>query len=180
MWRHQLFADGQGGTRVQRAMDFLKVGDAKAVGVKDWTPGIDVSPSLKPGSNRLETYERRLRQQSRRWTSDPYGHGTHVAAIAAGRGFGSGVDATGIAPGATLFDVKVLDEQGYGQMSDVLAGIDWVIHHAREYNIRVMNISLAADSTESYVTDPLARAAAQRRCGRHHGRGGGRQLRPDS
>ena len=53
----------------------------------------------------------------------------------------------------------MLDGQGYGQMSDVLGGIDWVIHHAREYNIRVMNISLAADSTESYLTDPLARAA---------------------
>ncbi len=45
------------------------------------------------------------------------------------------------------------------QMSDVLAGIDWVIYHAKEYNIRVMNLSLAADSTESWQTDPLARAA---------------------
>ena len=37
--------------------------------------------------------------------------------------------------------------------------IDWVIYHAREYNIRVMNLSLASDSTETYLTDPLARAA---------------------
>ena len=40
----------------------------------------------------------------------------------------------------------------------MLAGIDWVIYHGREYGIRVMNLSLAADSEESYLTDPLCRA----------------------
>ena len=158
MWRHQLFSDGRGATRVQRAIDFLKVGDATAVKVKDWTPGIDVSTSLAPGSQRLENFEKKL-DNSQAGTTDAYGHGSHVAAIAAGRGMGLSVDATGIAPGATLYDVKVLDGEGYGQMSDLLAGIDWVVHHSREYNIRVMNISLAADSTESYLTDPIARAA---------------------
>ena len=54
-----------------------------------------------------------------------------------------------MAPNATLFDVKVLDDSGNGQMSDTLAGIDWVLFHARQYNIRVMNISVAAASTES-------------------------------
>jgi serine protease AprX len=54
--------------------------------------------------------------------------------------------------------VKVLDDLGYGQTSDVIAAIDWVIYHAREFNIRVMNLSLASDSTESWQTDPLARA----------------------
>src|SRR5204862_109972 len=38
------------------------------------------------------------------------------------------------------------------------AGIDWVLYHAREYNIRVLNVSLASDSTDSYLTDPLCRA----------------------
>ncbi len=66
---------------------------------------------------------------------------------------------TGIAPNADLYDVKVLDFNGFGQLSDVLAGIDWVIYHAKEHNIRVLNLSLVADSTESWPTDPLARAA---------------------
>jgi len=43
-------------------------------------------------------------------------------------------------------------------LSDVLEGIDWVIYHAKQYNIRVMNLSLAAASTETYLTDPLCRA----------------------
>src|SRR5207253_3270767 len=68
------------------------------------------------------------------------------------------VDSTGIAPDATLVDVKVLDDAGEGRLSDVLAGIDWVIAHAGEHRIRVLNVSLAADSTESYLTDPLCRA----------------------
>ena len=38
-------------------------------------------------------------------------------------------------------------------------GIDWVIYHSKEYGIRVLNLSLAADSTESFRTDPLCRAA---------------------
>ena len=64
----------------------------------------------------------------------------------------------GIAPNANLFDIRVLDDNGYGQLSDVLAGIDWVIYYGKFKNIRVMNLSLGADSTESYQTDPLARA----------------------
>ena len=81
-----------------------------------------------------------------------------MAAVAAGRDLKQAIDTTGIAPGANIYDVAVLDYNGFGQLSDVLAGIDWVIYHAREYNIRVMNLSLAADSTESWQTDPLARA----------------------
>ena len=62
---------------------------------------------------------------------DPYGHGTHVAAIAAGRGDYQWPDASGVAPGADLYDVRVLDEHGVGNMADVLAGIDWVMQRAR-------------------------------------------------
>ena len=54
-----------------------------------------------------------------------------------------------------LYDVKVLGDDGSGTLSDALEGIIWVIYHAKEYNIRVMNLSLAADSTESWQTDPL-------------------------
>ncbi len=82
-----------------------------------------------------------------------------MASIAAGRGCYQATDSTGVAPNANIYDVKVLDANGVGQMSDVLAAIDWVIYHAKEYNIRVMNLSLAADSTETWQTDPLARAA---------------------
>lgn len=151
-----LAADGKT-QRVKRAVDFLQVADATAAGVKDWTPGLDASSSLVPGSAAMTGYESRINALTKS-RPDAYGHGTHVASVAAGRGAYQSVDSTGVAPNANLYDVKVLDGNGYGQLSDVLAGIDWVIYHAREFNIRVINLSLASDSTESYLTDPLCRA----------------------
>ena len=151
-----LAADGKT-LRVKRAVDFQRVGDATLVGAKDWTPGIDASASLYPGSSTMAAYETKIDYLAIN-RPDLYGHGTHVASVAAGRGAYQAIDSTGIAPNASVFDVRVLDGSGMGQVSDVLAGIDWVIYHAKEYKIRVMNLSLAADSTESYLTDPLCRA----------------------
>ena len=155
-WNHYGMRAANQSSRVKRAVDFLKTGDASAVGVRDWTPGIDVSSAMVPGSSMSAGYEAAIKAD-RANRSDAYGHGSHVASVAAGRAYRS-VDSTGVAPNASLFDVKVLDESGNGQLSDVLAGIDWVIYHAAEYNIRVMNLSLAADSSETYLTDPLCRA----------------------
>ncbi len=92
---------------------------------------------------------------------DAYGHGSHVAGVAAGRSIGSSSARgfQGIAPNAKLIDVRVLNDRGLGQMSDVIAGIDWVISNRSRHNIKVMNLSLGAGSTESWVTDPLCRAA---------------------
>src|SRR5205085_6833610 len=91
---------------------------------------------------------------------DGYGHGSHVAGAAAGRNpsTNSNRGYEGIAPNANLIDVRVLDGRGLGQTSDVIAGIDWVIANQTSKNIKVMNLSLGAASTESYVTDPLCRA----------------------
>src|SRR6185295_10378594 len=58
-----------------------------------------------------------------------------------------------------LIDVRVLDRIGLGQVSDVIAGIDWVIANKFLLNIKVANLSLGAASAESWVTDPLCRAA---------------------
>ena len=95
---------------------------------------------------------------------DDFGHGTHVAGIIAGSGLassGPGAETTyrGVAPGAHLVGVKVLDAQGAGSVSDVIAGIDWCIANRRSYNIRVINLSLGGGVFESYKTDPLCQAA---------------------
>jgi subtilisin family serine protease len=89
---------------------------------------------------------------------DPYGHGTVVASMAAGRAVPGSMDTTGIAPGASLYDVRVLDATGSGDVATVIAGIDWVVAHASQYGIRVLNISLGTDSSDSYLTDPLCAA----------------------
>jgi subtilisin family serine protease len=156
MSKHQLFDDSTGQSRVKRAVNFLKVGDS-VPGGRSWQPGVDLSTTTSPGTEGRAAFERSV--DNANGYSDGYGHGSHVAAVALGRDFKQTLDTTGIAPAANLYDVKVLDNAGFGQLSDVLAGIDWVLFHARQYNIRVINLSLGADSTESYLTDPLARAA---------------------
>ena len=89
--------------------------------------------------------------------SDEFGHGTHVAGVIAGNGFDSGGGRTGIAPEAHLVGLKVLDAEGYGYMSDVIAAIDYAVKDV--YNIRVINLSVASGVFESYATDPLTLAA---------------------
>jgi hypothetical protein len=59
---------------------------------------------------------------------DDQGHGTHVAGIAAGRGYAdNGKPIMGIAPNADLYGIKVLDSTGGGSFESVVAGIEWSI-----------------------------------------------------
>jgi len=90
---------------------------------------------------------------------DDYGHGTHVAGIIAGSGADSNGARTGIAPGAQLIVLKVLDANGQGRISDVIAAIEYAIANRDALNIRVINLSVAAGVYESYNTDPLTLAA---------------------
>src|SRR5258708_17819612 len=75
-------------------------------------------------------------------TNDAYGHGTHVAGLAAGNdGYNNGAD-RGIANNANIISVKVLNDTGTGQTSWLLNGLDWVLQNKTAYNIRVVNLSL--------------------------------------
>ncbi|MEW6060053.1 MAG: S8 family peptidase [Actinomycetota bacterium] len=86
---------------------------------------------------------------------DRYGHGTHMAGIIAGDGTSSAGAWTGAAPGANIVSVKVAGADGSTDVSVVLAGLEWVVDHRAEYNIRVLNLSFGTDSTQSYQVDPL-------------------------
>jgi len=90
---------------------------------------------------------------------DDYGHGTHVAGILAGSGYDSNGARRGIAPAAHLVALKVLDGEGFGYISNVIAALDYAVEHRTQYNIRVINLSVAAGVYESYTTDPLTLAA---------------------
>ena len=92
---------------------------------------------------------------------DEYGHGTHVAGIIAGNGRDSDGARTGIAPGAHVVVLRVLDGRGRGHISDVIAAIDYAVAQREALNIRVINLSIAAAVYESYETDPLTLAAAR-------------------
>ncbi|PYS21779.1 MAG: hypothetical protein DMG11_27515, partial [Acidobacteria bacterium] len=95
--------------------------------------------------------------------TDPFGHGTHVAGILAGSGQGSNGLYAGVAPGARLVNLRVLDANGGGYTRDVISAIDWAIanrnmpgNDGQSMNIRVLNLSLGHLPQEGAETDPLA------------------------
>jgi len=89
---------------------------------------------------------------------DLYGHGTHVAGIIAGNGSLSGGNYAGVAPGATLVDLRALDQNGSGNDSTVIAAIQQAIALQSTYNIRIINLSLGRGIGVSYTQDPLCQA----------------------
>ncbi len=94
-------------------------------------------------------------------SGDEVGHGTHVAGIIAGNSLNrsAGDPArgayVGIAPEANLIAVKVADDAGYSTVVDVIAALQFVVDHKNELNIRVVNLSMSADTPASYLDDPL-------------------------
>ena len=90
---------------------------------------------------------------------DDWGHGTHVAGIVAGNGYDTRGSREAIAPGSHIVALKALARDGSGQISNVIAAIDYAIANKAKFNIRVINMSLSAGVRESYNTDPLTLAA---------------------
>ncbi len=86
---------------------------------------------------------------------DPGGHGTHVAGLVAGDGTSSGGAYTGVAPRASLLDVRVIRGDGTSNVGIVLQGLQWVLKNRVTYNIKVANLSLGGPVTKSYKLDPL-------------------------
>jgi subtilisin len=88
------------------------------------------------------------------WQDDE-GHGTHVAGIAAALDNDQGV--VGVAPGARLWAVKVLDNRGAGTFGDVICGLDWVL--ANQGTIDVVNLSLSGVGDRGNCAKPAFHAA---------------------
>ena len=85
---------------------------------------------------------------------DYHGHGTHVAGIAAA--LDNDIGSVGVAPGATLWSFKVLQQDGTGTSGMILAGIDAVAGHAAA--IEVANMSLGFVGTSQAIDDAIAAA----------------------
>jgi len=81
---------------------------------------------------------------------DHHGHGSHCAGIAAGTGEEDPTETdgqdnnmyVGVAPGANLIGVKVLDDSGSGSFDEVMAGMEWCIDNRGKFNIRAATMSL--------------------------------------
>jgi serine protease AprX len=133
------------------------------VGVAVLDSGIATTSDL--GSSRIVGWKDFVNQQKTPY--DDAGHGTFVAGLIAGDGTASlpldqGGYATmqfrGVAPQANLIGVKVLDSTGQGRSSSVMAGILWAIAHKRDYNIRVLNLSIGSNPVAPTDFDPIAKA----------------------
>ncbi|MBE2319469.1 S8 family peptidase [Solirubrobacter sp. CPCC 204708] len=92
---------------------------------------------------------------------DGLGHGTHVAGIIAGDSSHRPANDpfkgkyVGMAPGANLIAIKASDDAGNSTVLDVINGIAFAVDHKAQFNLRVLNLSLASDTPQSYKTDPL-------------------------
>jgi serine protease AprX len=83
--------------------------------------------------------------------SDAYGHGTHVAGLAASR-------FVGVDPNARLVGLKVLNELGQGNAAETLRAIEFAVVNKDLLNIQVLNLSLGHPIYELSGTDPLVQA----------------------
>jgi len=92
---------------------------------------------------------------------DHYGHGTHMAGIIAGDGTASNGAYVGLAPAANLVSIKVASWDGSTDVSEIIAGLQWVVAHRAQYAIRVLNLSYGTDGTQTYKLDPLDYAVEQ-------------------
>ncbi|HVF43916.1 MAG TPA: S8 family serine peptidase, partial [Pyrinomonadaceae bacterium] len=68
-------------------------------------------------------------------TDDPYGHGTHVAGLAAGNGQVAGGVYEGVAADANIINLRVLNSSGQGTVSGLLNALNWVLTYRTVYNI---------------------------------------------
>ena len=81
---------------------------------------------------------------------DPNGHGTHVSGTVAG-GAASGLH-IGVAPGADLYNAKVLDDGG--TWAQIVAGMEWAV----EQGVDVINMSLGATGYFDNLIEPVQNA----------------------
>jgi subtilisin len=79
---------------------------------------------------------------------DDHGHGTHCAGIIAAARDNNDV-VVGVAPDAELYGVKVLDSNGGGSLSNILAGIQWSINN----EMQIISMSLGSSSGSSSLED---------------------------
>lgn len=78
---------------------------------------------------------------------DDSGHGTHVAGCLCGSGVLSEGRYKGIAPESRLVVGKVLDYKGDGNIDNMADGMEWILKQIREYDIRILNISIGMDES---------------------------------
>jgi serine protease AprX len=137
--------------------------DGTGIGVAVIDSGVAAHADLGNGSKSRVVYSQSF-VAGDSTTSDKFGHGTHVAGLIGGNGSGSGngngyaATYAGMAPNVNIINLRVLDQNGAGTDSQVIAAIQAAISLKSTYNIRVINMSLGRPVFESYTLDPVDQA----------------------
>lgn len=128
----------------------------KGIGIAIFDTGIGRHPDLTLYDSRLLTFVDTVNHRKNYY--DDNGHGTHISGIIAGNGYASHGKYEGIAPNCHFVMIKVLNQKGEGNMEDVLTGIRWLLAHYKEYNIRIVNISVGSSRGKHFdEASPLVR-----------------------
>jgi serine protease AprX len=166
VWRWNRWQDNQGspnhdlkGIREAIGASSQAAGglDGSGVGVALIDTGIVSTPAL-PASRIVNGPDLSFESQSDdlRYL-DTYGHGTHLAGIIAGNDPADNFK--GVAPGVKLTSVKVGANHGVVDVSEVIAGIDWVVEHRNDDSrapIKVINLAYGTQGTQDASRDPLS------------------------
>jgi len=147
-----------GARTVQETLGYTGAGIGVAVldsGVATWHDDLtsDSSTLYEYGNQRVSKFVDFVNGSTPPY--DDNGHGSHVAGTILGNGYDSKGEKAGIAPAASLVSLKVLDRNGQGTISNIIAALNWVVANYKTYNVRVVNLSVGAVIRESYWTDPL-------------------------
>jgi len=165
----RLRIDQQGAAALIESRQLVRANEAQALGVSGegrivavLDSGVDRDhPDLEEGL--LDEYGQHFLNQGDDLGAefdDENGHGTHVSGILASRGR---VTTAGIAPGASILPVKVLDRRNVGWFTDWAAGIEYVVSLHQQNNgisIDVINMSLASHSLYTGSCDDAHEAIA--------------------
>ncbi len=146
---------GDGGSSQTTPWGITRVGGPVASSGTAWIldSGIDLDhPDLNVDVNRSATFITKGKDSKN--ADDGNGHGTHVAGTIAA--LDNDIDVVGVAPGASVVAVKVLDSRGSGSYSGVIAGVDYVAANAS--NGDVANMSLGGPTSQA-LDDAVRNAA---------------------
>jgi len=136
--------------RIEAASDTAAAGTVTATSIAIVDTGIDLQhPDLTSAKHGINCLSKSSQAQ------DDNGHGTAVAGVIAASNTGSGI--VGVAPGTTVYAVKVADSTGYAWNSDVICGLDWIAKNRQSLHISVAQMSLGFSGVASNTCnlDPL-------------------------